>query len=342
MTKKNIGKPVDYRRTIDWILIIVPLIVFFFIPHSYGGDGGVRYTALDTLLSKGAIIPSKYSMIGPIFATPLYFLGNLFHLPAKFCFRYNNVLFVLGIIYMYRLLKDHLAPQTLRLFLLILVYGSMIPEHTTMFYGEVFTALMVTCGLLTVNLRSEKIGWVMVVIGVANTPATIVPLALVLLYVIFDKKSMRYGLILFAAAALVFAESWVRRGSPLASGYEVDIGPKNILPYSGLPGFSYPFILGFVSILFAFGKGLLWFIPGITLFPKRESLRKIHFTYISLFIFVIGLVLVYSKWWAWSGSWFYGPRFLLIASIPAALAMALFLSKQDKRLWLNIIVLLIF
>jgi hypothetical protein len=41
-----------------------------------------------------------------------------------------------------------------------------------------------------------------------------------------------------------------------------------------------------------------------------------------LIAFVAGLVLVYAKWWSWYGGWFWGPRFFLIASIPACFALA--------------------
>ena len=49
-----------------------------------------------------------------------------------------------------------------------------------------------------------------------------------------------------------------------------------------------------------------------------------------LVLFVVGMLLVYSKWWAWYGGWYWGPRFFLIASIPASLALLsqLYFSQQ--------------
>ena len=44
------------------------------------------------------------------------------------------------------------------------------------------------------------------------------------------------------------------------------------MPYSGRQGFSYPFFLGLISILFSFGKGLIWFSPGLLL-PVRRALK---------------------------------------------------------------------
>ena len=104
------------------------------------------------------------------------------------------------------------------------------------------------------------------------------------------------------------------------------------MPYSGRPGFSYPLAFGLLSLLFSFGKGLALFAPGLWLLFKRTAtpapavLRtwQRHSIWI-----VVGLVLVYAKWWAWPGGWFWGPRFLLYASIPASIALAIHLSDED-------------
>ena len=57
--------------------------------------------------------------------------------------------------------------------------------------------------------------------------------------------------------------------------------------------------------------------------------------------FLIGLLLVYSSWWAWHGGWFWGPRFLLIASIPASFALAVRLQWRDTSLLVNILTILV-
>jgi hypothetical protein len=107
------------------------------------------------------------------------------------------------------------------------------------------------------------------------------------------------------------------------------------MPYSGLLGFSYPFFFGLLSLLFSFGKGIIFFAPGLLL-PARRALgalsvrlRTIHQLWL---LFVVGLLLVYASWWAWYGGWFWGPRFLLFAAIPASLALAVWLRKEDASL----------
>jgi hypothetical protein len=123
------------------------------------------------------------------------------------------------------------------------------------------------------------------------------------------------------------------------------VGNKTLMPYSGLPGFSYPFFFGLLAILFSFGKGLVYFTPGLFL-PLGARLRalgecgagllRLHRSWVA---FTVGLILVYAAWWDWSGDWFWGPRFLLFASIPASLALALRASQPSMRLWVNMVTL---
>ena len=113
------------------------------------------------------------------------------------------------------------------------------------------------------------------------------------------------------------------------------------MPYSGLPGFSYPFLFGLLAILFSFGKGLVFFTPGLFL-PLKERLRalgergsalwRLHTSWL---LFTASLVLIYASWWDRSGDWFWGPRFFLFASVPASFALALWASRPSPRLWVK-------
>ena len=209
----------------------------------------------------------------------------------------------------------------------------MFPNHVRDYFGEVFTAVFVLVGLAAIASRRPAFGWTAIVIGVANTPATIVGLLLVALTRAWDTKRARSLIAVAAAAALILLENWIRRGHPLATGYENNAGFPTVMPYSGRPGFSYPFLFGLLSIVLSFGKGLLFFAPGLLLIrlnedeqaprPLRELVRYSMW-------FLAGLILVYAKWWAWYGGWFWGPRFFLVASIPASLAMALRLRKPER------------
>jgi hypothetical protein len=128
---------------------------------------------------------------------------------------------------------------------------------------------------------------------------------------------------LLAIGALVALESYSRRGG-LKSGYEGDTGARTVMPYSGLPGFSYPMFLGLLGLMFSFGKGLIYYAPGLFA-PMKHALAgkaEIALAYTLWLAFLAGLLLVYSKWWAWQGGEFWGPRFALFAAVPASFALA--------------------
>jgi len=59
----------------------------------------------------------------------------------------------------------------------------------------------------------------------------------------------------------------------------------------------------------------------------------------ALLTFVAGMVLAYAKWWAWYGGFFWGPRFFLLASVPASLALALQLQEPDRPVSKNVLLL---
>jgi hypothetical protein len=59
----------------------------------------------------------------------------------------------------------------------------------------------------------------------------------------------------------------------------------------------------------------------------NDRLARAHILWLCV---VVGLVLVYSKWWSWYGGWFWGPRFFLFASLPAALVLATRLHLHEE------------
>jgi hypothetical protein len=129
---------------------------------------------------------------------------------------------------------------------------------------------------------------------------------------------------------LIIAERWIRRGSPFVSGYENNGFFRTVMPYSGGPGFNYPIFFGVLSVLVSFGKGLLFFAPGLLLRIRRDApgaSRELREMWAYSLWFVAGLILVYSQWWSWYGGWTWGPRFYLLASIPASLAIAVALQR---------------
>src|SRR5207245_3197355 len=134
------------------------------------------------------------------------------------------------------------------------------------------------------------------------------------------------------AVLLIMLERWIRRGSPFVSGYENNSFVHTVMPYSGGPGFNYPMLFGVLSVLFSFGKGLLFFAPGLLLPIGRNETGvsgELRDVWAYSLWFLAGLVLVYSRWWSWYGGWVWGPRFYLLASVPASLAIAVKLRQPN-------------
>jgi hypothetical protein len=342
------------QAAIETALIVVGLLAMtFLLNHEVYGDGKKRFLAVSALLTQGQIKNgpySQYSMIGPLFSIPFWYLGKWFSTPIQMISQYNQFVFACGLLAIYLLLKDHMDRHLLRKFLIILLAASMFSMNVTAYYGEVFTAICVGAGVLAVLLSpSSLLGWGAIVLGVANTPATIAGLIFLTGKQLLDSKRLRYILVIVAAGGLIMIESWIRRGSPFANGYEHDTGVHTIMPYSGLVGFSYPFFFGFLSILLSFGKGIFFFAPGLLL-PVRKTLLKIqqkeklelYKGYLLWIFFLVGLVLIYSRWWSWFGGLYWGPRFFLIASVPASFALAVRIhDKENTTLPINLLTLLV-
>jgi hypothetical protein len=342
-----VNKQNRIQAVVEIALILVGLLTMLqCLPFQIQDDGFVRFQTISELLEHGKLSDMRYSIVGPLFSTPLWFLGKLYQTPEWWLARYNFILFVIGLLIIYMLLKDRVERGLIRKFFIILIAGSMFANHLSTYYGEVFTAMLVGVGIMAAVIGPRLGGWIAVVLGVINTPSTIIGLGFVVIRQIVAHKRLRYMLAIVVAVGLIGAENFIRRGNPLNAGYENDFGFVTVMPYSGKPGFSYPIFLGLLSILFSFGKGLLFFAPGLLLPVRSRLLRQerkldLYSVYILWITFLIGLILTYAHWWAWYGGLFWGPRFFLFASIPASFALATRLQYRDNSLIANLFVLLV-
>ncbi len=315
------------------LLVAGALVLLLVLPHELEGDGWARYFALGALFEWREVSRTPYSFVGPLFSAPLYLLGKMFPPTDWWCARFNVVVFVAGIGAAYRLLRTHIDETVLTRFLLLLTAASMFPHHLEEYFAEVFTSVLVALGLAAVAVGYPGRGWAAAIVGVINTPATVVAFTASALQYVWETRRLRYVLPVVIAAAGIALESWIRRGSPFVSGYGGNHGPATVLPYSGRPGFSYPMFFGLLSILFSFGKGVLFYAPGLLLWirDRQPFVNDVVLRCFKLWMaFLVGLILVYSKWWAWYGGWFWGPRFFLFASFPASLCLAIALAARPR------------
>jgi hypothetical protein len=165
------------------------------------------------------------------------------------------------------------------------------------------------------------------------------------MYLTWESKQVRLLLLLPGALAVLLLENYIRSGSfievfqtYLAGNH----GFQTILPYSGRIGYSYPFILGILSILLSFGKGLIFFCSGLLLIGwawKHISDPVERKLLILWSIIVVGLIMAYASWWSWYGGWYWGPRFFLFASVPAAWILAKLIHASKKSLLLDVVLI---
>ena len=344
--------------TIEVGLIVIGVLLFAFgLRFSLGSDGAYRYDMVKALVDDHRIAappPSPAhgngerrgarnapSIVQPLFAAPLYWIGERLHEPERPVRRFSLLAFAVTMLIAYRRLRHDVEPSLLRRWFLVMLGCSMFPHHLAWFFPEVFSAGAVLVSLTCVVTNAPIAAAFAMGLAVTNTPALLVPAGLAGLKLAFDDRKARWLLLPACGVIGILGENWIRRGGPFITGYEGNRGFTTLLPYSGLPGFSFPFALGVVSILFSFGKGLLFFTPGLALSgtepPEAPGAMPINRLKELLFIVVAGMVIVYAKWWAWNGGWFWGPRFFLLASATASLVLADRLARPFESVRMNLV-----
>lgn len=304
------------------------------LPHSIEGDGGLRYEALQSWLAGNGIPDTKYPLIGSIPSIPLILLDRLFGSSEWWASRYNVVVYAAGLGLLYWQLRGRIAGDVLGAFLLLLGTTAMLPNSLTGFGAETFSAMAVGTGLAAWSVGRWKSATVLLGLGVANLPASAFGLALAMGWWAWREKRVRALAPLVLAAGLWLLENTVRRKSPFSTGYGGDHGYQTLLPYSGLASFSYPTFFGVLSLLLSFGKGILFFAPGLVLAVGRglEALRQARELLVLWILYLAGMLLIYGTWWAWYGGFTWGPRFLIFASLPASLLLAAQVRRPPRLL----------
>lgn len=312
------------RGAFEWALIGCAFVgAFAFLSHGLLGDDDVRFQDIKALLNHGHLTASRYSLVGPLVSAPLLLLGRVVRSPEWWAARFNVVVVLAASLAAMRLCRGRVDARLLRRTLLILLLSSYLLGRLRDYNAEVLSAALVTLGIVALELgRGRTRAWLVIVVGVVNTPAALGGLALLTGRQALRDRRLRSFWPLAAAALLVMGESWLRRGGPFVTGYAGDHGYRTVMPYSGHPGFSYPLLFGLFSILFSFGRGLIFFMPALVLILVPRDRLQAPACVFSLLVFLSGLVLVYSKWWAWYGGVGFGPRFFLIGAVPASILIA--------------------
>lgn len=300
------------------------------------GDGLNRYSVVQAVLSAESLPKEKYSLVQPILSLPLGFLAKWAGLNAQAVVAYFNVcVFFILSCFLFRALIALYEYRRIVRFFIVLLAASMFPHALQHYYGEVLSALCICTGFAFAS-RTCKWAALLLALGIANTPPLLIPTALACIF--FRQRRAMLGLGVGLGIVIILAENMFKFGSLQNAAYlsGAEHGFATLLPYSGRPGFSYPHFFGVLSVLFSFGKGLVFFMPGIfLLFSQRvRTAMKISATMAcSIFIFCAALILVYAGWWAWYGGCCWGPRFFLILAVPASMALASCMEQMRGLLW---------
>ena len=106
----------------------------------------------------------------------------------------------------------------------------------------------------------------------------------------------------------------------------------------GLFGFNTPISFGLWGLLLSPGKSIFLYSPIaiLSLFAARPFYRA-HRKEALLFLTVcVVFLLLHARWWAWSGDWAWGPRFLLIITPYLLIPVGYFFNRWDQfSLWVK-------
>jgi len=238
------------QKQFEILLILLGLFIMLLtFKFEIVSDAKVRFDAIHQFLSTGKILnpENPYSIIGPFFSIPLYFIGYLFKSPEYWCSYYNYLIFVLGLLAVYRLLRDTVDILVINKFVLILITASMYVYHVKQYFGEVFTSICYFIGIIAIVVNSSIVsnwGYWLLSIGTVNMPASLIGFSMVIFERTLSRKRLRILFFLIPTVLLYLIEAWICRGNPFISGYANNFGFKTIMPFSGKPNFSYPFFFG--------------------------------------------------------------------------------------------------
>ncbi|MBN2361750.1 MAG: hypothetical protein JXR83_20020 [Deltaproteobacteria bacterium] len=329
--------------------LIGGLVLLFVVDHFIVGDARLRFEALQGLLEHGNLPsrdghgwlpPAQYSLMGPLVSSPLYLLGYWIKSPRWWCERYNTILLLgFGLVLVWSL-RGRIKAEAVAAVVLLLTFCSMFPNHVMGFYGEVFTTTMICSGLAVVVLKDRAWGWLLVVMGCVNTMSLAIGLALAAAFHAIKRRRLHPLLVPVAAAICILIDARIRQGRWFEFGYNSLGFAHSVLPYAREWNFELPLLVGLVSLLLSFGKGLIFFTPAFFVpLPRDTAPEVVHFHRL-LQILLVGMLLVYGRFSAWSGDWYWGPRYFLLASVPSSLALGLWLKQPRAALWTRWLTLL--
>ena len=311
------------RFALPVVLAIQVAVVLVQRPN-LGGDDPVRAGMVDQL-SRGDWPDIHFSVIHPLVVVPLYRLAQGVGHERWVVERSGLLLWIAWSVWMSTRLT-RLRSLRVALLFQIFAFCSMLSVYLVGFNTEFFSALVVSAGLLAAltepSVYGRACGWTLVVLGVANVPAQIPGLVAVSVVLAMRRRSIAPIVASVATIVISVGEASYSVGHFALSKYSSSEGAISpLLPWGNVVGFNHPLIFGVIGILFSLGRGLVFYIPAMWLALRGlgDDLRDWA---TCLAVFVLALVPLYAKWWAWYGGVTFGPRFFLLGCVPGAFVLA--------------------
>ena len=317
----------------------------------YGGDGFWHYLTAQSLVRDGDLIIadeifampemqrtydavtssgrrySKYGLGMSLVETPFYAVGLLFanifpHIPADYLTMFttsmaNVIISALWVIVFFRVIRSYdYAPSKTRWLTGAFAFGTMVFPYAGYGFSEslVGLGLLISIYGLTKRKPSPLLAGMGFGIAILTKLYMVVLLPVLLLYLRRNKwATHRVGVFLAPIAAtclLIAYHNHLRYGNIFQTGYHLDA----LAQKGGYFTFLFTqFVTAFYGLMFSTGRGLIFFLPLICLFPIAYlKFRSSHPNDARLFLGLILMLFVFLlpmiDWHAGS-SW--GPRYLL-------------------------------
>ena len=333
-TQLNFFKTKFSKERIELSLLLLGIYLLAVTLHpNITSDGLIRFTAVESIIVGESIPTFKLSFIQALLSMTLAYAAKLLGLPLSLFVSYFNfsVFLVLGASIFLSLKRIYSLRESLLTFL-VLLSASVLPHHLQLYFGEVFSTFAICAGLLLSPKNYVRVA-LLIGLGIANTPALLPTAIFGSLLLMKKRPAFLYGIAV--ATILILLENYFKYGSISQSPYllSAEKGIQTLLPYSGNQGFSYPIFFGVLSVVLSFGKGIIFYIPNLLVLCNIALLKKMRLNNIyglALACSITTIILVYAKWWAWYGGDFWGPRFFLILTMPASIALAALIGSTNN------------
>ena len=200
--------------------------------------------------------------------------------------------------------------------LLVLAFCTVWLPCSRMDSIEQLVLTFLFAGFLAVKRGRPLSGMLIASFAIVIRPDAVIAAALLALWHFWNTRGVRLLVQMLAACLPAIAinaiSNWVRWGTFLEAGY------------AGEP-FSQPFLTGLHGILFSSGRGILIYSPPLLLgicavvrFARKGPGSADYWFFASV---LISEILVYARWWDWSGDDCWANRFLnpgvMLMCIPA-------------------------